>query len=164
MSFPVPIAYELNDELNNTKVVYNNGWIWEGLPDIPGVRPTNVLKFQEITLTEDHDSTNKIIVNLQPSYNFFILLVCLSPMETPDTEHNLVPWYSWESQGANLGRSGRYLNTLGVLVGPTSSSGTFFEYNRTTNTLSFPYGNAYHMLNGQKYALYQIEIATVNEV
>ena len=161
MSFPVPVEYGLNDSLDATEVIYNNGAVVQGMPALPGVRPDNIMLYQEFTLAEDHDSTNKIILNLKPAKNWLVLLVCLSPMTTPDNEHNLVPWYSMETHGVNVGRYGRNLNTSGAMVG-MGNYGNFFEYTGD-DKISFPSGSAYLLIAGQKYAFYQIRLADLNE-
>lgn len=160
MSFPVPVEYGLNDSLDTTEVIYNNGAILPGLPSVPGVRPDNIMLYQEFTLAEDHDSANKITLNVRPAANCLILLVCLSPMTTPDEEHNIVPWYALETHGANVGRYGRNLNTAGSLVGQ-GTYGNFFEY-ASDDKILFPSSAGYHLIAGQKYAFYQIKLADVN--
>lgn len=163
MSFPVPVEYGMNDSRDNTEIVYNNGSILPGLPSVPGVCPENVLSYYEITMSEDIDASKALTFSLKPADNFCVLLVALSPISTPDEDHNYIPWFVGETSGANLFRFGRYLQANGSMGGQTTGV-IFFSYNEADNSVSFPDDARYHMLAGQKYALYQIRLANVNEV
>ena len=67
MSFPVPVAYDLNAQKDTTIVKYNNGDQWEGLPSPAEGAGDSQIKSLKFTTVEDHTTENPLVFNLDPT-------------------------------------------------------------------------------------------------
>lgn len=154
MSFPVPVAYDLNAQKDTTIIKYNNGDQWEGLPVIgEGDSQIKSLKF---TTVEDHTTENPLVFNLDPSDRCEILYY-IEGEYTPHPNEIIVGALGVYRGGADPAKAGHMIRTnqYGAYSGvSTSNAGTFTP---ETGECVIPNVAGYKIPKGYTFRLMQIK-------
>lgn len=147
MSFPVPVEYGMNDSKDNTIVKYNNGDQWEGLPDIPGVRPENIFKYMEIIPDQNIDINNALRIDA-PDGAFAAVVFALDSFN-PNENYNIA-WCGLSI--SNSDRSASYGYGKSLSSDGSYATGLFMRY--SGGTLKIPSVENICLPAGLKYAIY----------